>query len=99
MVDLAATRVVCNEIRARDASVSVTAFFEFAVPWWVDITDPSECDDLWSSVEDALMIYYWTGEGSSTHPDEGVGVYWFDGRIDHATIGDLVVFDRGVSRR
>jgi hypothetical protein len=92
--DLAATKVVCHEIRVRDASVSVTASFEFSVPWWMDITDRVACDDLWSSVEDAIMLYFWTGVGSSNHPDTGRGVYWFDGKIDVATIGGVVVFDR-----
>ena len=95
VTDLAALRVVCHEIRVRDASVSVTASFEFSVPWWVDITDQSACDDLWSSVEDAIMLYFWMGEGTSNHPDKGRGVHWFDGVIDDARIGDVVVFERG----
>ena len=51
-------------------------------------------DALLNAISGAIFVMYWTGEGDSTHPDEGLGLYWFNGEMNHADINGTVIHER-----
>ena len=49
---------------------------------------------LINAISGAIFMMYWTGEGDTTHPENGLGLYWFNGEMNRIDVNGELVHER-----
>ncbi len=77
----------------RSLSVGLEVSFELTLSAPVEDTKEHRLN-LFNAVSGAIMLCFWTGEGHTSHPDEGQGLYWFNGEMNLVEVNGHLVHNR-----
>ncbi len=60
----------------------------------IPLETESHLSDLYNALTGAIQIFYWTGEGQSSHPEQATGLFGLSGEINYVEINGRVVHER-----
>jgi hypothetical protein len=92
--DAQVDELTVSAVDASGCRLKIRAKITFELDPEVKTETEEQHTELFNAVSGGIQLFYWTGEGDSSHPEEAVGLYELSGEMNFCQVNGRVIHER-----